>query len=251
MVKASLVSSGEVVNWVFIIWLFSASTFAVSGKFLVQTPPRVVARCGDNVTLTCDVTSTEELGITLFSWLGPNNTCNYEVKRDGPDFKCDSARGSLNHSLKLSLINVTPGHQGKFICKLRSKLGVNHNSTNVTVQDCLGRNGSSINKSTAECWFSGVYPRGEVHWFQEKVDITASARLQVDQVAGGWYNIKSTIDVKEGSHFYKCSLWIPDNEKYLSTQQLTMVKEQKASGAVIALQWFCLLLEIMTLIFVM
>ena len=148
----------------------------------VQTIPRVVAQCGDNVTLTCDTSSLRLSDITLFSWVGTNKTlCEYNGKHD-PEVMCESTAETTHQKLTLTLINVMPIHHGKYLCKVRSKMGVNNNSSFVTIQgelacsfsflilsvlfylsksslifaDCPGSSGFFINETYAECWFNGV-----------------------------------------------------------------------------------------------
>lgn len=101
----------------------------------LQTIPEVVARCGHNVTLTCDITS-HLSDIALFSWVkkGINKTlCEYDSKHD-PENLCESTADTTTKKLTLTLINVMPVHQGTYLCKLRSRSGVNNKSSFVKVQ---------------------------------------------------------------------------------------------------------------------
>lgn len=122
--------------------------------------------------------------------------------------------------------------------------------------DCLGPSGSSITKSHAKCWFSGVYPTGTVHWLQGDVNLTESASTREEQDQRGQYNVSSTIDVAEGNprQPYECSLWIPSAGKYLSSQQLNLPEAQKTpddAGSMVEPQWICMMVEIMMVKFIM
>ncbi|KAM7372171.1 hypothetical protein PAMP_009361 [Pampus punctatissimus] len=225
MIKASSLSSGtrtqHVFCWVSIIWLTSAVSAAAKAVDL-QTIPKVVAQCGENVTLPCNATSSHLSDIRFFSWVGRNKTlCKYDGQPD-PEVLCESVTETTHPKLTLTLIHVMPVHQGNYLCKLHSKVGVNNQASFVTVQDCLGSSGSFINESHAKCWFNGVYPIGKVHWFQGVVELTESASTQEDKDQYGQYNITSTINVQKENleQPYNCSLWIPHAKKYLSSHQL-------------------------------
>ncbi|XP_067426970.1 neural cell adhesion molecule 1-B [Thunnus thynnus] len=261
MIKASSLSSAARTQHVFglvsIIWLTSAVS-AVGEAVGVQTIPRVVAHCGDNVTLTCDTSSLRLSDITLFSWVGTNKTlCEYNGKHD-PEVMCESTAETTHQKLTLTLINVMPIHHGKYLCKVRSKMGVNNNSSFVTIQDCPGSSGSFINETYAGCFFNGVYPSGTVHWFQGDVDLTESASMQEVKDKHGRYDITSTINVQKGhlTQPYNCSLWLPHAKKYFSSKQLPMVGESgrssgRSSGSVAKLQWICMITEMVMVKFMM
>ncbi|KAM7386650.1 hypothetical protein PAMA_009322 [Pampus argenteus] len=255
MIKASSLSSGtrtqRVFAWVSIIWL----TFAVSafGKAVnLETIPKVVAQCGENVTLPCDATSSHLSDIRFFSWVGRNKTlCKYDGQPD-PEVLCESA-AETHPKLTLTLIRVMPIHQGSYLCKLHSKVGLENLASVVTVQDCLGSSGSFINESHAKCWFNGVYPVGKVHWFQGVAELTESASTQEDKDQYGQYTITSTLNVQKENldQPYNCSLWIPRAKKYLSSRQVAMVTVRSLSGRGVKLQWICMMAEIIMVKLVM
>lgn len=100
----------------------------------LQTIPEVVAQCRNNVTLTCDVSSLQLSDITSVSWVGRNKTLCKSDGRDDPEVLCQNSSKMTHYTLTLTLINVMPVHQGKYICKLRSKLGIKSNSSLVKVE---------------------------------------------------------------------------------------------------------------------
>ncbi|XP_049925376.1 uncharacterized protein LOC126405615 [Epinephelus moara] len=243
---SSGVRTQHVFGWVSIIWFMSAVCIIVSESVELQTISQIAAQCGNNVTLKCDAVSSHQLDIRSFEWLARDKS----VCQNGhgqPDRKVLCERG--DHSLTLTLLNVMPDDQGTYLCKLRSTSGSGSKNTVVTVQDCLGSVGSSINESYAECWFTEVYPDSTVHWFQGDVNLTDLAVTQ-EAVDNQQYNyVSSKIVVQKGnlSQPYECSLWIPSTGKYLSNQQLHMVQKLvvNSSENMVKLQWICMIVGIM------
>lgn len=91
--------------------------------------PRVEAWCGQNVTMTCNITIRDLGGIKLFQWIANNKTCEY--RKDHADTKvvCESEPGRLS----MTVLNVMPGDQGNYLCKVRSETGVKANKTVLTI----------------------------------------------------------------------------------------------------------------------
>ncbi|XP_032393574.1 uncharacterized protein LOC116703088 isoform X2 [Etheostoma spectabile] len=236
-------------GWVSIIWFTSAVSIAGSQRVELQTISQVGARCGENVTLTCNAKPSGQLNIVKFIWLAKNKSmCQYPENQTYPKVLCESTSQPPDHSLTLTLLNVMPVDEGTYLCKLQSDLGAPSMKTVVTLQDCLGSFGYSINESHVECWFSGVYPSGTISWLQGDVNLVgpADTREVVDQL--GLYNVSSTIDVQKGnlSQPYTCSLWITSAGKYLKSLQVPVVKKLKnSSGSMVHLQWICVMVEIM------
>lgn len=107
----------------------------VSQGVELRTTPPVAAVCGENVTLTCEATLARQLDIKFFAWLVGNKTvCKHKDGQPDPEVLCESTAGTLNHTLTLTLINMTPVNQGKYLCKLRSNQGIKSATTYVTVQ---------------------------------------------------------------------------------------------------------------------
>lgn len=75
-----------------------------------------------------------------------------------------------------------------------------------------------VNESQAMCCFTGVYPRGSIHWFQRDFNLTDSAVRQPDKVdQEGRYNVCSTLPARSSnlSLPFNCSLWSPAKSSYL------------------------------------
>ncbi|GLD60558.1 uncharacterized protein AKAME5_001244500, partial [Lates japonicus] len=138
-VKAMSYSSGvrtqHVFDWVSLIWFTSVVSVAGSQGVELQVIPQVATECGKNVTLTCEASSSREMDIKLFSWLGRNKTmCQIGDGQADPEVLCENKAVASNHTLTLTLINVMPVDSGKYLCKLHSQLGPVQKSTVVTVQ---------------------------------------------------------------------------------------------------------------------
>lgn len=87
--------------------------------------PRVEARCGENVTLTCDVNISDPGRIKLFQWIAKDTTCEHGKDDAGAKIVCQSEEKRLS----LTVLNVMPGDQGEFLCKLRSETGAKSTKT--------------------------------------------------------------------------------------------------------------------------
>ncbi|KAF3700389.1 hypothetical protein EXN66_Car016076 [Channa argus] len=254
-IKAASSSSGETTlrGWISIIWFSSAVGIAGGHTLELETTPEVLARCGDNVTLTCNANSSQKLDVKLFTWSdGRRNLCPLDDGQRVPDVLCET---TASPALKATLINVMPVYKGRYLCKLQSNLGATSAQTLLSVQDCLESSDFRINSSHAECRFTGVHPRGNVHWFQGDDNLTDSATTQEEEDQHGRYDVRSTIRIEErkSSEAYNCSLWMPDDRKYLSNQKLIIVGEligrttgsPPASGCRVQLQWICIMVEIL------
>ncbi|XP_074511313.1 cell adhesion molecule 2-like [Sebastes fasciatus] len=251
---SSDVVTQHVSGWVSIIWFATAVSVAVSQGVKLQTDPQVAARCGDNVTLTCDASSSGQLDNNSLFWVASNkNVCQHREGQPDSKVLCEITAQPPHHRLTLTLPNVMPVDQGEYLCKLRSPQGAKFNKTVVTVQDCFESSDSFINESRAECWFSGVYPRATVRWFRGSVNLTDTASTQEEEDHHGRYNVSSTIDVQRGnlSTPYTCSLWIPSAGKELTGIGLPLpiigqkLTANDSSGSMVKLQWICIMVEIM------
>ncbi|XP_023147352.1 uncharacterized protein LOC111582743 [Amphiprion ocellaris] len=198
---------------------------------VLVTPPQTTS-CGGNVTLNCDVESLSQLEIKHLSWVAANKNCRYEEPKSG----CESRKSERTHRLTLTLSNIWPIDAGNYSCKMRSNMEAMSRTTSVTVTECSGRPASSVNRSHAQCSFSGVYPSGSVHWFKGDANLTDSTTTEEEEDQCGAYNIWSVMDLQEVKLPLNCSLWIPALGKYVSEQPL-----RDSAASLIQLWWFCLL----------
>lgn len=218
------------------------------------------------------------------SWLGTKGTlCQYGKGQTVPQVLCeDSSVGNSQYSLSMTLTNVMPHDEGKYLCKLRSNLGVGDTSTFLTVEgglfmyiassiclhtilymlffycllwlimitDCLDSLGHDTNESHAMCWFSGFYPDGTIHWFEGGVNLTDSAETQDVEEKNGRYKVSSVLRVEKenSSLLYNCSLWIPSARRYVSMRQFSMAWIVKSSGRMVRVEWMYVTVGIMMVI---
>lgn len=91
----------------------------------------------------------------------------------------------------------------------------------------------SISDEGPTCTFTGVYPDGEVHWFQGPNNVTGDSTINTKQVEdGASLTITSSLKRKtvSGEEAYNCSLWIPSTGSYL-TSSLVVPEHDKARVA--------------------
>lgn len=230
-----------------LIWF----TLAVTSRAVkLWTTPQVAARCGENVTLACIASSSDQIDKKLFSWVavGRKVLCQYGGHDGDAEALCESG-AEPEHSLNVTLVNIMPVHQGKYLCKLHSQKGMQTAATEVKIQECFGSGTSSSNGSHATCSYGGVYPDGEVHWHSRGADLTASAHTTKEKNRHDLSVITSTIRVQDGDS-YNCSLWLPDAMKYVSRQELHVPglrrssENKGASGSLAPLYWLVVMVEI-------
>nr|XP_020506310.1 uncharacterized protein LOC109996496 [Labrus bergylta]XP_029136381.1 uncharacterized protein LOC109996496 [Labrus bergylta] len=231
--------------WVSITWIVSAVFISVSRAMELHTVPQVIAQCGENVTLTCEARQSRSMDIKVFSWVFKNRImCEYENGLPQHKGQCEN---SPQNTLKLTLTNVMPVDMGKYLCKIRSTVGGKSSPTHVIVQECTASRNYSINSTQATCWFSCHFPLCNVHWSQGDLNLTDSARteIQMDQYERQF--VVSTIDLepKHLTQSYQCRLWPPSDINRLSFQTLTLT----STGHMFTLQWICAMVEILLLTF--
>lgn len=113
-----------------VILIQSSFHFSVTDSVDLQISPDVVARCGENVTLTCNVTS-KLSKITLFDWMGVHKT---KLTRKDPQSDPEVLCQNTTNGLSLTLLNVMPVDQGEYLCKLHSTQGTTDAKTVVKVR---------------------------------------------------------------------------------------------------------------------
>lgn len=231
--------------WI-LIWFTSTVSVAVGKDVELFAISSLQVRCGDNVKIPCDI-STKQLDIKYFAWEAKNITCKYGDPSSGSGYLCESME-TPDHTLTLTLLNVMPVDEGDYFCKLRSNLAVKSAKTTVKIQACIGSSNASIDEDQARCWFSGVYPQGEIHWYQGEVNLTKFAKMGEEKMdQDGRYSVSSTLDIQKGDkdQSFKCSLWIPSTETSPSSHEVSLTKPQGSSGSLIKLQWIFLAVEAM------
>ncbi|XP_077590728.1 uncharacterized protein LOC144208650 [Stigmatopora nigra] len=252
MIRTRRISCGVraiVVNWFSIMWFTLSIATRARANVDLKTTPNITAHCGDNVKLTCDVTSTISLDVKTFSWIAQKTQlCGIGVKQRYPKVMCESEIGSFHPTLNMTIINITAKHQGNYLCKFHAQAGMNNSITFITVKDCLVNQHYTINESMAECWFNGSFNMGEIHWFKgaDKLTETTNTKSIADH-NNYYYSFKSTIKAPDKKQNYSCSLWIPERKKYVANQSLRMVKDAtNSSGRNI--QWISVLFAIVLIV---
>lgn len=111
----------------------SSFCFSVTDSVELWTMPEVSARCGENVTLTCNA-KPMPLTIPLFEWFGQNKKCRYTDPKPDAKVLCQNTTNSLHYTLSLTLLNMMPDDRGNYTCKIHSNQGAMTRKTVVKVQ---------------------------------------------------------------------------------------------------------------------
>ncbi|XP_072772059.1 uncharacterized protein [Nerophis lumbriciformis] len=153
MVRTGFISTPRMCCWLYIICFSNMATSLLK----IKTPPDLEVPCGANVTLTCDVNSSEPLDSIKMSWI--SLALNRLTVSCQPDSKvlCENRRvgSEWEYQLTHTLVNVTPTHQGKYLCKLHSNKGIRNSTTNISVQACPGDD--DLNSSASTYKLRGIY----------------------------------------------------------------------------------------------
>ncbi|KAF6723471.1 hypothetical protein FQA47_015368 [Oryzias melastigma] len=186
------------------IFCFIFTVGVVVSKLELLTSPSVEAKCGDNLTLKCEVNSIDQtdLTITKFEWMHKTSCEDISLAKTGHGLYCQIQNKT---ALFGTLINIMPEDEGEYICKMHSNHGIKNEKTNVKVNCCFGSSKITGNGSHLTCQFKGVYPSASVLWFQNNT-ITANSTIQ--KTEGGLYDYSSSISLDEGNRDqpYSCVL---------------------------------------------
>ncbi|XP_013886061.1 uncharacterized protein LOC106534095 [Austrofundulus limnaeus] len=243
MMKATSPSSAPRIHWglvgVFVFCFNLAAYFAANNDVALQTKFWVSANCGETVNLMCNATAPQPWNIDIkkFFWQFENKTCEYGQNPTDSEFWCGSTNTTFSRTITLTLRNVTPADEGKYLCKLHSTMGSWNNGSQLRIEGCVGKSETSKNDSYVKCSFEGVYPSGVVHWFWGNKNLTDVASVTETKDKQNRFNIRSTIKLREGHQRepYNCSLWSPSLGRYLVTLN---------SGCLIKLQWICVVVMV-------
>ncbi|XP_055762730.1 programmed cell death 1 ligand 1-like isoform X1 [Salvelinus fontinalis] len=223
------------------LWLCAARTLTTAELVKLSTVDSVVVPCHQSVTLRCDISTFQEgLSINHLAWVRQDgkhlcdvNATGVTGTHPGSTPSAMECRYTPQTQLTLTLLQVQPLEQGKYLCKLRSNHGVKEATTTVKLQECYREAQPSISDEGPTCTFTGVYPDGEVHWFQGPNNVTGDSTINTKQVEeGASLTITSSLKRKtvSGEGAYNCSLWIPSTGAYL-TSSLVVPEHGEARAA--------------------
>ncbi|KAJ8002067.1 hypothetical protein DPEC_G00175950 [Dallia pectoralis] len=222
-----------------IIWMVVAVRLTLTKTELVKvhTKDNPSVSCQKSVTLHCNVSSEENVTIDDLFWSRNHNkrlcavgnitlhTENTKLQTKNLTtqqhrFVCNYNQTSqLSLSLSLTLQNAQPFDKGTYTCKLFSNRGIKETTADLEFQgsECYKDANESSNDTHRTCTFTGVYPDGEVHWFQGSNNLTGSAQTNTKQVeTDGALTVTSSLKREKGT--YNCSLWIPSTGVYLASR---------------------------------
>ncbi|KAL7860270.1 hypothetical protein AOLI_G00166190 [Acnodon oligacanthus] len=194
----------------FIICWMSTTVFGKEIK--LNTTSNVNVTCMERVVLQCNITSPEPVEVISMAY----EDCNHTTSNP----QCDYTE---NKSLTYTIPNATPAHAGQYTCTVEAKEGNGIAHSTVTVGDCEVQVLGHVQGNQVQCSFSGVYNKGEVHWFSSTQNITSDIPDEIVKDQHGLFNISSTLSIPDiqQQHQYNCSLWIP-SEGYVAFYELPM-----------------------------
>lgn len=194
-------------------WLLAACPYSAQELLRVSVSPKVSAVCGQQVVLTCNVSSSQQgLQIRSMEWyqnqisycsFDKNGEITTHHRQGQSDFRCEY------HQERLSLIfeEVRPwqiGNSEPFMCEVKSNKGVKDGKTTVEIQEC-GYVQGGIKDGYPTCSFTHVYPGGDVHWFDGSHHL-GHGNTSEHVEDGGWLTIQNYLDQNNPDMTYNCSL---------------------------------------------
>ncbi|KAL6477114.1 hypothetical protein MHYP_G00156130 [Metynnis hypsauchen] len=192
----------------FIICWMSTTVFGIDIK--LSAPSNVNVTCMERVVLQCNITSPVEVISMTYK------DCTHTASNP----QCDYTE---NKSLTYTIPHATTANAGQYTCKVEAREGFGTAQTTVTVGDCDIQVLGNVQGNQVQCSFSGVYTKGEVHWFNGTQNITSEIPDEIVEDQHGLFNISSTLSIQDiqQQHQYNCSLWIP-SEGYVTFYELRM-----------------------------
>lgn len=230
--------------WTSIFWFVLAYSISVTYCKQLDTEQKVSTTCGSNVTLTCNASKSElkDLRVMKFEWQIKDKTlCQYEQNNSSRKIQCKTTNTTSELTLTMTILNIIPADEGVYHCKLHTTGVTGNGQSHIKVEGCLGSSGNSMDKNSAKCSFSKVFPRGEIHWYQGESNLTGASIPKEVQDENGFYTFESEVPTEKGnqSQPYNCSLWMPSLNRYIASQRV------ESSGIKCQLQWICIILGIL------
>ncbi|XP_062304431.1 uncharacterized protein LOC134008866 [Osmerus eperlanus] len=188
--------------------------------------PSFMAQCGQNLSLFCNNTHPPLPGshVTMNWAHSDSNRVICEVNTSHPTKETDDYICAMTEGvhLELTLLGIKPDNRGVYVCKLSSAEGTACTMTNVTLDECYTGPNVTTTAEAYSCTFTGVFPEGEVHWFQgpERLTGNTTCTTTVRVEPRGGLTICSTLkrNSTSGQLPYTCSLWNPRAKRYLTSQ---------------------------------
>ncbi|KAJ0058384.1 hypothetical protein NL108_013882 [Boleophthalmus pectinirostris] len=214
------------------------STLSAAAVLEVRTIPKILATCGENVTLTCDAITDGPTEITEFTWKDNKDICSWGTPSNLTDIQCmnTTATNFTSYNYSLTIYNIQPKHKATYHCQVRQKSGpVRNGQTIVRVQKCVGNSTTGVTSTNGTCRFQDVFPKPDkVNWTQGGDDLNSLSSTQVTQNSDGLsFTVVSTIKLRKNPAFtgqYTCSLLVPtENEMNQTISQI--VRSLSFSGA--------------------
>ncbi|MBN3279276.1 BT1A1 protein, partial [Polyodon spathula] len=194
----------------------------------------VIARYNESILLHCRAVSEEIMKLFYFQWLRPPKTILYNFSNRTkeplhfPRTTLVKTMVKQEFEVSLTINQLKPSDEGDYTCKVKTSHGMRFKNVTVELEapysdsspDCM----TKVKELT--CVFSGGYPKGEIHWFDEQGNnVTNQASNSYNETGEGLFNISSSYHIgNHPSHSYNCSLWIPRSATYSATKQISSGK---------------------------
>ncbi|KAL4648042.1 hypothetical protein GN956_G8304 [Arapaima gigas] len=209
---------------VFHLLLLAAAKVAADGLVKLSTSDLEVAPCHHRVTLHCNISAAAPVLVETLDWLRANTgtpLCevnNLEHLTEAPGVHCVYSQGQ---QLMLTFRHIRAADQGQYICKLRSNRGIKEASATVKLKECYRSVHHRSSSSATACSFSGVYPEGEVHFFDGDRNLTRDLlHHSVEPNRDGTFNVSGSIPAGGATGGHQCSLWMRTSGSYVAKHQV-------------------------------
>ncbi|XP_072298624.1 uncharacterized protein [Eucyclogobius newberryi] len=223
------------------------STLSIAGGLEMYTIPKILATCGENVTLKCDITTDSALDIKEFNWKEKKDICDWGVEKNRTDMACANMTSKNSYNYTLSIFNIQPKHKGTYHCKLRSKEGVKNGQTIVRVQKCVGQTSVSVSSTEGTCVFENIFPKPVKVMWKQGYESILDLSTNVTENTDGLFTAVSTVRLrKDPLHKdpYNCSLLVPtENEMNQTTVEVVRFLTF-AGGENLIAHWFGVMLAL-------
>ncbi|XP_018616888.1 uncharacterized protein LOC108939770 [Scleropages formosus] len=229
---------GQQSTGVFHLLLLAATTVTAHSLVKLSTDNLLVAPCHHRVTLHCNISSETQPSVIHLAWLNVHTGKQLCVVDDLGELT--EAQGvhciyEPGEQLILTFRHIRAVDQGQYICKLRSNRGIKEVSATVKLQECYRGVHHDSSSSAMTCSFSGVYPEGEVHWFDGDRNITGdSQHHSIKFNHDGTFNVSGSLPARTPTRAHHCSLWMHGSGSYLARHllpQSSQIHSQAGNGA--------------------
>lgn len=177
--------------------------------------------CNKKAVLQCNISSSTAFEIREIKWKKPDKgfECDPKSNSTSPEFECNHTKETLT----LTILHPKPADIGAYFCTIKANVGHKSKAINVSIEgECTGDFFTMAGPKQLQCTFTGVYPEGTIHWFDNDDNVTSYSNITSLPNTDGTFNITSVLQLPYNKRTYNCSLLLPTNGQYIEMQQLTL-----------------------------